>query len=172
MFKPLSSSNNLPLWWHTAHGCACMQGRPKRQRRFDGIAVLSTPQCTAQLCAFDCRIQAQGAPAVIAGGAVRDILLGTMPADFDVAAGLGSQAITNLFPEKARGVLPNRLGTVQVEFKGAKVEVTPLRGYGRVRMAAKEPFDFVNVGRCARSSSAADTCAPVDAASRHDVNVS
>eukprot|EP00892_Ulva_mutabilis_P010639 jgi/Ulvmu1/7948/UM004_0181.1 len=78
-----------------------------------------------------CRmIKTLGVPALLAGGAVRDLLLGLEPTDYDVAAGAGTAALLALFPGSRQ--LRNTVGTVEVPaaHTGTKVEVTPLRNFG------------------------------------------
>lgn len=91
-----------------------------------------------------CRIQAQGVPAVIVGGAVRDILLGIVPHDFDIAAGLGTHELLQLFPQSEQ--TRNPVGTVAVEEAGTRLEVTPLRRFGA---APSSSLWAVNLARCA-----------------------
>jgi tRNA nucleotidyltransferase/poly(A) polymerase len=95
-----------------------------------------------------CRIQALGLPAMIAGGAVRDLLLGRVPRDVDVVAAAGTRELLALFP--GGRVMQNGYGTVEVAAAGprsAAVQVTPLRQFGA---APAGSFWDVNLGRRAR----------------------
>ena len=70
-------------------------------------------------------LHAGGGRAWIVGGAVRDLLLGGNPDDFDIA--------TDLLPEQVAGVLPDgelrdaALGVVRARVDGAELTVTTLR---------------------------------------------
>ena len=58
------------------------------------------------------RIQTEAkVAAYITGGAVRDMLLGIDPKDFDIAAGIGTQDILSLFPGSRQ--MRNTVGTVE-----------------------------------------------------------
>lgn len=96
-----------------------------------------------------CRIKERGVPALIAGGAVRDHLLGLEPTDYDVAAGLGTSDLLALFPGSRQ--MQNAVGTVEVvePQTGSKVEVTPLRNFGP---ASASCFWEINRARCAPST--------------------
>jgi hypothetical protein len=100
-----------------------------------------------------CRIQAQGVPAVIVGGAVRDVILGAVPHDFDIAAGLGTHELLELFPgsEQSR----NRVGTVIVTEASTRLEITPLRSFGH---APSNSLWWVNLARCGAPPSRAAKC--------------
>ena len=89
-----------------------------------------------------CSIHEQGAPALFAGGAVRDILLGVAPQDYDVAAGLGTEDLLALFPDAKRS--RNAIGTVMLRWPEGAVEITPLRSFGAAPAGA---FWDVNLGR-------------------------
>jgi tRNA nucleotidyltransferase/poly(A) polymerase len=82
-------------------------------------------------------------PAVVAGGAVRDILMGDAPADFDLAVGIGTLDILELFPGSVQS--RNVFGTVAVTWDGVRLELTPLRNFGATRQDS--PFWEVNLGR-------------------------
>lgn len=90
------------------------------------------------------RIHALGAPALLAGGAVRDILLGVAPQDYDIAAALGTEDLLKLFPDGRRS--RNAIGTVMLRRPEGTVEITPLRFFGA---APEGAFWDVNFGRCA-----------------------
>jgi poly(A) polymerase len=89
-----------------------------------------------------CRIQKQGVAAVIAGGAVRDILMGVLPKDFDLAVGLGTEQLLDLFPDARQS--RNQFGTVVLTIGAVRLEITPLRAFGA---APKDTFWEVNLGR-------------------------
>lgn len=93
-----------------------------------------------------CRIKELRVPALLAGGAVRDHLLGLEPTDYDVAAGLGTGDLLALFPGSRQ--MRNAVGTVEVvePQTGSKVEVTPLRNFGPASVSCFWP---INRARCA-----------------------
>ena len=72
------------------------------------------------------RLRAEGIPAFVAGGAVRDMLLGEVVADVDIAVAADSEALLALFPD-ARP-MRNAVRTVVVASGEHSFEVTPLRG--------------------------------------------
>lgn len=84
-------------------------------------------------------------PALLAGGAVRDLLLGLEPTDFDIAAGLGTKELLALFPGSRQ--MRNTVGTVEVTgvHTGTKVEVTPMRNFGPASVSC---FWSINRARC------------------------
>lgn len=79
----------------------------------------------ASICAD---LQAGGYAAYLVGGAVRDLLRGAAPSDWDVATSARPEEILALFP----GSLPTGLkyGTVTVRRGGMEIEVTTFRGEG------------------------------------------
>ena len=93
-------------------------------------------------------LQAAGYAAFVVGGAVRDLLLGRHPKDFDVA--------TSATPEQVRGVfrrsriIGRRFRIVHVMFGAETIEVTTFRG------AAPEAEARVDVARDADADADAD----------------
>ncbi len=72
------------------------------------------------------KIQAQGAEAYIVGGAVRDMLLGKAPKDFDIATSLSPRQVQKLF-WNAR-IIGKRFRIVHLYFNNEKIiEVTTFR---------------------------------------------
>jgi tRNA nucleotidyltransferase (CCA-adding enzyme) len=73
-------------------------------------------------------LHAAGHAAYLAGGGVRDLLLGRTPGDWDIATSARPDAVQRLF----RRVIPIGLqhGTVSVLIPGGAVEVTTFRGEG------------------------------------------
>lgn len=92
------------------------------------------------------RIKELKVPALLAGGAVRDHLLGLEPTDYDIAAGLGTAELLSLFPGSRQ--MRNAVGTVEVPgaLPGSSVEVTPMRNFGPASAAC---FWAINRARCA-----------------------
>jgi tRNA nucleotidyltransferase/poly(A) polymerase len=77
------------------------------------------------------RLRDDGHEAWLAGGCVRDLLLGRLPDDFDVATSARPEIVQRLFPRTVPTGLQH--GTVTVLVDGApgdKVEVTTFRGEG------------------------------------------
>lgn len=83
---------------------------------------------------------------------MRDMLLGRPPRDFDVASGLGTDALMQVFGTKARA-LQNPVGTVSVtahvphSIGHWNVEVTPLRNW-RTEDCTRENLWDTNLCRC------------------------
>ncbi|NBX36850.1 MAG: CCA tRNA nucleotidyltransferase [Planctomycetes bacterium] len=73
-------------------------------------------------------LRAQGHVAYLAGGCVRDELLGIEPADYDLATDARPEQIQSVFP-KARGV-GESFGVMLVRFQGRTVEVATFRSDG------------------------------------------
>ena len=73
-----------------------------------------------------CRIAGKaGFPCVIVGGAVRDVLRGVKPADYDLAAGASTQQLLALF--KGAQLTGGEWGTVSVPRAGRWYQITPFR---------------------------------------------
>lgn len=70
-------------------------------------------------------ISAAGGRGYVVGGAVRDLLLGLTPTDWDFAATLEPQELLRIFP--ASTLIGGSCGTVQVPFGKGKCEITPCR---------------------------------------------
>lgn len=77
------------------------------------------------LSEFSRAFRAAGRKCFLVGGAVRDMVLGAEPQDFDVATDARPEETTRLF----RSVIPTGIkhGTVTVRFKGHSIEVTTFR---------------------------------------------
>jgi poly(A) polymerase len=71
------------------------------------------------------RLRGAGHRAWLVGGAVRDLLLGARPKDFDVSTGARPERIMDLFP--GSGLVGARFGVVLVRDGGAQVEVATFR---------------------------------------------
>ena len=69
-----------------------------------------------------------GHEAVLAGGCVRDSLLGRRPSDWDVASSAMPEEVLTLFPRCVPTGIKH--GTVTVLSNGGKVEVTTFRAEG------------------------------------------
>ena len=73
-----------------------------------------------------CRIAGKaGFPCVIVGGAVRDVLRGVRPADYDLAAGASAQQLLTVF--KGAQLTGGEWGTVTVPRAGRWYQITPFR---------------------------------------------
>ncbi|GAB6090872.1 CCA tRNA nucleotidyltransferase [Spirochaeta dissipatitropha] len=66
-----------------------------------------------------------GYEAVLVGGAVRDIVMGTIPDDFDFASSAKPEQVATLFPKVLNTGIQH--GTVSVFFHGKLIEVTTFR---------------------------------------------
>lgn len=73
-----------------------------------------------------------GVEAYVVGGAVRDLLLGKEPKDFDIAASSEPELTTSIFEEKGYTVIKTgiRHGTVSVMASGKLTEITSFRSDG------------------------------------------
>lgn len=81
---------------------------------------------------FCCRrLWQAGWEAYPVGGCIRDLLLGRLPADWDVASSAPPEVVTGLFPHTAPTGL--RHGTVTVLLEDAALEVTALRSESAYR---------------------------------------
>ena len=65
-----------------------------------------------------------GHAAYVVGGSIRDVILGRLPADWDLATDARPERILALFPGSA---YENRFGTVSVRSDGASFEITTFR---------------------------------------------
>lgn len=73
-------------------------------------------------------VQQAGGRAYVVGGALRDMLRGEAPQDWDVAATLPTQRLLALFP--AARDIGGACGTVRVPLAGGRCEITPCRTEG------------------------------------------
>ncbi|MEW6770066.1 MAG: CCA tRNA nucleotidyltransferase [Bacillota bacterium] len=90
------------------------------------VVGMVVPESVAQVIKT---LQASGYEAYLVGGAVRDLLLGLAPKDWDVVTSALPEAVCALFPHVLlTGV---RFGTVTVIEGGCPVEVTTYRAEGR-----------------------------------------
>jgi putative nucleotidyltransferase with HDIG domain len=71
------------------------------------------------------RLRASGQAAYLVGGCVRDLLLGRVPKDFDVATSAPPDELLRLFP--GAGQVGAHFGVVLVHDRGAQVEVATFR---------------------------------------------
>src|SRR5436190_22489557 len=71
------------------------------------------------------RLRAGGHSAYFVGGCVRDLLLGRVPKDFDVATSAQPAELLRLFPDA--GQVGAHFGVVLVHEEGAQVEVATFR---------------------------------------------
>jgi tRNA nucleotidyltransferase/poly(A) polymerase len=73
--------------------------------------------------------QACGEAVFLVGGAVRDLLRGAAPKDFDLATSARPEAVLQMFRDKGCTVVPTGIkhGTVTVLYKGLSVEITTFR---------------------------------------------
>ncbi len=74
------------------------------------------------------RIRESGGEAFFVGGCVRDLLLGRIPKDFDVATSLPPERLQSLFP--GAGLVGAHFGVVLVSQGGVSVEVATYRSDG------------------------------------------
>jgi tRNA nucleotidyltransferase (CCA-adding enzyme) len=91
----------------------------------DRAAMATVPPDVIDLCE---RLRSRGKRAWIVGGCVRDLLLGRVAADWDVATDARPKELLSIFPR----AIPTGIehGTVTVVQRGQHYEVTTLRGEG------------------------------------------
>jgi tRNA nucleotidyltransferase (CCA-adding enzyme) len=91
----------------------------------DRAAMAAVPPDVVDLCE---RLRSRGKRAWIVGGCVRDLLLGRVAADWDVATDARPKELLSIFPR----AIPTGIehGTVTVVQRGQHYEVTTLRGEG------------------------------------------
>jgi tRNA nucleotidyltransferase/poly(A) polymerase len=70
-------------------------------------------------------LRARGFQAYLVGGCVRDLLLGTVPKDFDVATDATPEQVLNLYPDAQ--LVGAHFGVVLVSLQGASIEVATFR---------------------------------------------
>ncbi len=89
------------------------------------LDIASVPRDVVDLCA---RLRASGKRAWIVGGCVRDLVLGRLAADWDIATDARPRELLAVFPR----AIPTGIehGTVTVVQSGRRYEVTTLRGEG------------------------------------------
>lgn len=122
-------------------------GAPRKYTRTEhGIDRRDISEAAIRTCEG---LQAAGYDAFVVGGAVRDLLLGRHPKDFDIA--------TSATPEQVRGVfrrsriIGRRFRIVHVMFGPETIEVTTFRGAGgaldepATEMAAEKNVDQLEV---------------------------
>lgn len=73
------------------------------------------------------RLRSSGFQAYLVGGAVRDLLLGGHPKDFDIATDATPEAVTDLFRNSR--IIGRRFRIVHVRFGREIIEVTTFRGH-------------------------------------------
>ena len=77
------------------------------------------------------RLQQEGFEAYVVGGAVRDLLLGAEPKDFDVATNARPEQIRKIF--RRSRIIGRRFQIVHVMIGPETIEVTTFRGNGKVQ---------------------------------------
>lgn len=88
------------------------------------------PQSPAARAAFEiiAKLRAEGYAAYVAGGAVRDLILGVDPADYDVATSARPEQVMAMFERTV--AVGAQFGVVVVRSLGAEVEVATFRSDG------------------------------------------
>ena len=79
------------------------------------------------------RLEQAGYRAYVVGGALRDLLLGRQPQDYDLASTAPPQQVSTLFAQCRVVETGLRYGTVTVHTGGMALEITALRRDGRYR---------------------------------------
>ena len=73
------------------------------------------------------RLEVKGFKAYVVGGAVRDMIIGTRPSDYDVATDALPEQIAALFEDKKLNFVGKSFGTVIISNRGYNIEVTTFR---------------------------------------------
>ena len=138
-------------------------------------STASTPSCsTTTRCASCARCKDAGHEAYIVGGAVRDLLVGLRPKDFDVATDATPEQVKALF--RRAFIIGRRFRLVHVIFGRGRehevIEVSTFRAY--LDAAAAEPWPATRrrpsgelsgktpCGRCQRARAARQRLGPAD----------
>lgn len=85
------------------------------------------------------RLRSSGYQAYLVGGAVRDLLLGGHPKDYDVATDATPEAVNALFRNSR--IIGRRFRIVHVRFGREIIEVTTFRGHHDNGVAGREPSE-------------------------------
>lgn len=94
-------------------------------------------------------LRAQGHEAYLAGGCVRDLLLGATPKDYDIATSARPEAVQALFPRTV--AVGAQFGVVVVRADGAEFEVATFRADGEYQDGRRpESVTFTNAEEDAR----------------------
>ncbi len=86
------------------------------------------------------RLAGEGHEVGIVGGAVRDLLLGGQPKDWDMVTSAGAEQMLALFPQGRLIGAARETGTVLIPMDGAPYEITPYRGEGLIGDLARRDF--------------------------------
>lgn len=105
-----SAARRLRLAW----GRLALPDRLRRALPPDGRAILAA-------------LTGAGHEAVVVGGAVRDLLLGRMPQDWDLATSARPEELQALFPDGRQVGAAREAGTLLIPRGGRAFEVTPYR---------------------------------------------
>ncbi len=97
----------------------------------DAAPIIALPPAAGPAVEVARRLADAGYTALLAGGCVRDLLLGTTPSDYDVATDAPPDAVCSLFrPTRRVGV---QFGVVLVRQRGGWIEVATFRKDGDYR---------------------------------------
>ena len=107
---------------HALDGSNRMTGRPTE------ISVADVD--TGALRVLRC-LQAAGHEAVLAGGCVRDLLLGRVPVDWDIATDAAPDSVSSMFERTVS--VGERFGIIRVLLDGSTYEVARFRAPGVLR---------------------------------------
>ena len=84
------------------------------------------------------RLRNGGFQAYLVGGAVRDLLLGGCPKDFDIATDATPEAVTALFRNSR--IIGRRFRIVHVRFGREIIEVTTFRGHHDTKTTERRDY--------------------------------
>src|SRR6202000_1604204 len=101
------------------------------------------------------KLNSAGFVAYLAGGAVRDLLLGPSAKDFDIASDATPEEVEKLFTQTI--AVGRQFGVMIVPFEGHQIEITTFRKDGEYKDG--------------RHPSAVEFCAPEEDAKRRDFTV-
>ncbi|MFZ5813863.1 MAG: CCA tRNA nucleotidyltransferase [Bacillota bacterium] len=86
------------------------------------------------------RLAGEGHEAGLVGGAVRDLLLGRRPKDWDMVTSATADRILALFPQGRLIGAARETGTVLIPLEGTAYEITPYRGDGLLADLSRRDF--------------------------------
>ncbi len=111
---------------HRKEGAKDSSGAPRKYTRAEhGIDRRDISDAAIRTCEG---LQAAGYDAFVVGGAVRDLLLGRHPKDFDIATSATPEQVRSVF--RRSRIIGRRFRIVHVLFGAETIEVTTFRGAG------------------------------------------
>lgn len=121
----------LKKWLHKV-----LPGKPGKPRAHKEVVPFAEHRISADMLSFAAeevvrRLHNEGFEAYVVGGAVRDLLLGIEPKDFDVATDATPEQVRKIF--RRSRIIGRRFQIVHVMVGPETIEVTTFRGGGKVQ---------------------------------------